>query len=160
MPQGAHIEKETGERIVAATRQVEDLVASGRGIGKQLIPTSMTAPVRQAIVVGFANPLDRFVQVVEPIFNDSDPWDGGWIIPDDPPGAVWCWPPMRAEDYEDFVLTGGPPDQPLVLMDHMDVLPVIRIRGVWLIIPLIMWGPSKYPDDAEYGDCWQTGGMP
>lgn len=158
------VEKKTGERIVAATRWVEDQQSSGRGERSGLPrPTSNPSFARAGIVVKIGNPDERFVHVVEPRFNDSDPWDGGEIIPAEPSEEVRCWSPLRAEVFTDFVLEGGPPDpdgDPMEVTDDMNVCPILKIRGVWRILPIPFHGYSKFPEGAPFHDCWAMGGTP
>jgi hypothetical protein len=130
------------------------------GLGRPILPTDTPPSERIGIIVAIGGPLDRFVWVIEPVFNDSDPWDGGWLIPADEPVPVWCYPPLLAEDYQSFVLEGGPPSEPMILTDDMDPLPVVRIRGVWFVKPQILWGRHDYPTGAQFSDCGATGGMP
>ena len=162
MPQGSTLEKETAERMVAAVHQVENWQASGRGTRRAMVPLSVRgAPSeRIGIVVGIGGPMDRFVQVIEPVFNDSDPWDGGWIIPANPPSQVWCYPPLHAEDYQEYLLEGGPPGEVMPLTDDMDPLPIVKLYGVWVIKQRPLFGYSPYPDGSQFTDCWQTGGIP
>lgn len=149
--------KDAATRIVAATRQVEEWQGTGtRRLTHGPRPTYQAPQggMRMGIIVGFRNLADRFVDVVEPVFNDSDPWDGGWIIPTESASQVWCWPPLKAEDFTDFVQDGSD------LNDDSDYLPVFRYKGVWFIDQHPYYGYSPYPADARFGDCWATGGMP
>lgn len=127
---------------------------------RPLLPTGAPSGMRMGIVVSIGGPLDRFVQVVEPVFNDSEPWDGGFIIPAEEPQNVWLWPPTLADDVEDFVLEGGPPGDVLVVTDDMDILPVYRIKGVWFIVPQPIFGRAPFPEGAMFSDCTETGGLP
>jgi hypothetical protein len=165
MEQGTTLSKNAAERIVAATYQVEDWQASGQGRSRKMVPLSRRAGAveRIGIVVAIGGPLDLFVQVVEPIFNDTDPWDGGWIIPageGHEPREVWCYPPSKAEDFQDYVLEGGPPGDVMVMTDDMDPLPVVKLYGVWFIKARPLFGYSPFPEGAQYSDCWENGGMP
>jgi hypothetical protein len=100
--------------------------------------------------------------VVEPVFNDTDPWDGGWVIPageGHEPEPVWCYPPLHAEDYEEYRLEGGPPPTQIAMTDDMNPLPVVKINGVYFIKQLQLYGTTP-PPIGTYSDCWEMGGTP
>lgn len=161
MGQGVKLSQDTADRVVAAAHQTEDWQSSGNPPRSRLPkPTTVGLPqTRMAVVVNIGNPDNRWVEAVEPVMLNVDPWDGQWVIPPGEVSRIWCWPPTRAEDFNGFLVEGGPPDHHMLVTDDMDVCPVFRRRGVWLIQPLAMFGPSRPPTGA-YTDCWETGSTP
>lgn len=63
------------------------------------------------------------------LHNDSDPWDGGYVIDDENAFDAVAWPNVRAAGYVPYMQPSGSE-----LLPHTTVQPLLQIDGVWHLV--------------------------